>query len=304
MAFNYTQAQLELVLNQPIQASQHADLIENGIRNMLEQDRKDGTSVGNQKIDPLKSKQHQLHQELISRVVTRLRDLRYVWVRGSVKNQKAVSIVFCLKHGEFHEMVLSGLSGGSAQRPRNPHGAECCYTEAHLKITREHAATRKKSYEQKKAEKAAKSALSTPTRPGFSKTQKQAILKKANSTCAITGLKKNVAIHHLYSAAHHASLATEPANCVVIHSSLHDLFHGLYYDYENGGYLATTPKNFIVFLECLVAQHTTCLAEINAGKRPLESKSWHIKIIKNCKVLIPKMQALAPKLEALLNKTK
>lgn len=287
-----TPIELENRLKQPVSSEEQDFLIKNGIRNMVRQDHQKGISIGSQKGDPSLSHQNQLHIELMEKVIKRLKQLGYVWLKGSTANQTAKSFVYCFKHKTISEMTLSGLSGGSDKRPRNANGAPCCSQEQHLIITRAFALTRKKPYEQRVLERKAKKAAMVGNVKPLTPAEKKIILDLWGNRCAITGLTDSLQIHHLYSTNTYPSLSRIIPNCIVIHSSMHTLFHQIFYNFATSSYMPCTSADFLFFVRYLHTQHKVCSIQTKANYKPQTDSKWHSAIVTNCKILIPKLRKI------------
>lgn len=205
-------------------------------------------------------------------------------------------------------MDLTGLRGGTEQRPRSPHGALCCSEEQHQKNCAAAAQSRKKTPEQRRAEKKLKKAAVKRTQQ-LSKTKKDTILNKWGNKCAITGFTDPLEVHHMYSEAHYPQLGNESKNCIVLHATIHSQFHGLLYDMKRGERMPTTAQNFIDFVESLRIMHTNCLLEIEKGLRDLPPAGAIVdpagldfskQILKNIEILLPKLKEFNLELKEML----
>ncbi len=79
----------------------------------------------------------------------------------------------------------------------------------------------------------------------FGKSYADGMIAKIQSTpvCEVTGEKKDLVIHHLYSFNTHPELGADPNNMVRITSAIHDDFHSIY------GHGDNTPEQWYEFLQ-------------------------------------------------------
>ena len=79
----------------------------------------------------------------------------------------------------------------------------------------------------------------------FGKSYADGMIAKIQSTpvCEVTGEKKDLVIHHLYSFNTHPELGDDPNNMVRITSAIHDEFHSIYGRGDN------TPEQWYEFLQ-------------------------------------------------------
>jgi len=74
---------------------------------------------------------------------------------------------------------------------------------------------------------------------------REAVKKRYNNKCAVTGKKRGLEIHHLHGVSTHPHLRAVPSNGILIHKSVHRAFHQW-----NGGYKKScTPEDFNEFLK-------------------------------------------------------
>jgi hypothetical protein len=165
----------------------------------------------------------------------------HLYINKQYKNRNSILIIYCPIHDNEYKTTFYNYK-------RSRFGCYCCSkAEASDKL-------KNRKFSQKTRLKMSKSALSRPSRGGkyrrWRETFKyrkwrESVLKKYDNKCAITNIsskKDNLEVHHLYSAKKYPDLIYNINNGIVLHQSIHILFHKKY------GYTSNNLEQFCEFL--------------------------------------------------------
>lgn len=166
----------------------------------------------------------------------------HVYIDGTYENRESPLIVYCPIHGNEHTTTFHNYS-------RSVTGMSCCGK----KVVSEKLL--KRQFSPETIEKMKIAATQRPARGGKPRRWREnhdyrkwreAVLKKDNNQCVVTGLKKekigDLEVHHLYGTKTFPKLALEVNNGIVLHKKIHTFFHQKY------GYANNTLEQFLSFL--------------------------------------------------------
>lgn len=183
-----------------------------------------------------------LVQEKTKKIFTLIEQRGHLYIDGQYKNRQSILIIYCPIHKNEYATTFYNYKRSSS-------GCLCC---SKAKVS---AKLKNRKFSQKTILKMSNSAYTRPNRGGKPRrwretfqyrTWRNFILQNYDSKCAVTGVSKekigDLEVHHFYSTKTYPNLIYKVENGIVLHKSVHTLFHKKY------GYNSNTLEQFCDFL--------------------------------------------------------
>ena len=169
-----------------------------------------------------------LIQEKTKKIINIIEHRGHLYIDGQYKNRESILIIYCPIHENEYVTTFYNYKYSIS-------GCLCC---SKVKVSDK---LKNRTFSQETISKMSNSAYNRPSRGGKPRrwretfqyrTWRNSVLQNYDYKCAVTGVSKekngDLEVHHFYSIKKYPNLIYKVENGIVLHKSIHTLFHTKY----------------------------------------------------------------------------